>query len=313
MSDYDRGVRDGLLRAVVALDRAIDDPMCANDVALIGVRGRLRALAEAPAPAPCDIEFHPFGLPASTFIGSAKCTLPTGHLGHHRWTAMLGPTETPTTLDEVPIALEEEREEVATLRRQLAESQAREAVLRDLLQALAEYPEHRLSPPCQCSICGAQKLARTALATKPDDAALREFGVRVVERERTRKTCPDCKAMAEELGVLKERLVAQQLQLVRYDAMLQEGKLAELGPLPNIGVAPMTTLLVRASVTNAAMQHALFAEGRAAAQRLIEHASEQMRIALLNDVKPRIRFTEQRQSAFSAATELTAYLVVRAD
>lgn len=53
-------------------------------------------------PTVCGVDFKPFGLPAESFILSAKCTLPTGHPGAHRWTAPFDPGGPPTVLDSAP-------------------------------------------------------------------------------------------------------------------------------------------------------------------------------------------------------------------
>lgn len=73
-------------------------------------RARDAVLALRPPATPaegrevCGIEFTPFGLPAQSFIKAARCTLPVGHLGGHKWTASLNPTGPPTTLDATPPA-----------------------------------------------------------------------------------------------------------------------------------------------------------------------------------------------------------------
>ena len=121
--------------------------------------------------------------------------------------------------------------------------------------------------------------------------------------------CPDCKAMAEELGQLKLLLVEQQRALVGYDAMSEQGKLATLGPMPGGGVMACSEVAVETNVTMAALTRAQ-AGGRAEVQRLIHHATESMKDELLAAIRPRIRFAEVRENAFSSSIRHAAYLMI---
>jgi hypothetical protein len=122
--------------------------------------------------------------------------------------------------------------------------------------------------------------------------------------------CPDCKAMAEEMGVLKERLMEQQRQLVRYDAMLQEGKLRDLGQLPNNGVAPMMVIEAREQIPNEHLQRHLLREGRQAAERLIKNATDRLRASLLIELAKHIRFAESRADIITGNTDVVAWMAI---
>lgn len=120
--------------------------------------------------------------------------------------------------------------------------------------------------------------------------------------------CPDCVAVSEQMGVLKERLLEQQKQLVRYDAMLSEGKLRALGPLPHNGVCAMTTIEAREPLPGPSLQRALHSEGRAAVYRLIANATERLRMQILAEIAPRIRFAEPRADLVTGETHVVAWL-----
>lgn len=124
--------------------------------------------------------------------------------------------------------------------------------------------------------------------------------------------CPDCKAMAEEVGVLKERLADQHRMLVMFDAMRENGKLADLPKLPDDGVAPVTSIEVVHSISAPALQRIYLSEGRMAANRFIENASAMAREEVLGELKKRIRFAEPRQSFERNATDVCAYIQIAA-
>lgn len=117
--------------------------------------------------------------------------------------------------------------------------------------------------------------------------------------------CPDCRAMVEEVAVMKDRMGEMMNRLVMFDAMLQAGKLAELPPLPNDGVGQVACCTIQAE--SVVTTQSLMVAGRADAHRLIDHASEDVRLALLKELKPRIQFATQ-QDAFASGTRVVAYL-----
>jgi hypothetical protein len=108
-TDYTRGFEEGRRAGIEAAAKYVDGwaEAAAYRARIDGTEREeytsvavgIRSLA-TPAPvAPCGEWFAPFGLPAESFIKRAKCSLPAGHLGHHKWTASFTPSGPPTTLD----------------------------------------------------------------------------------------------------------------------------------------------------------------------------------------------------------------------
>lgn len=122
--------------------------------------------------------------------------------------------------------------------------------------------------------------------------------------------CPDCKAMAEEVGVLKERLSDQFRRLVMFDAMLVQGKLAELPPLPDdgVGVVACCTVLATEAIPNQVIQRLMMSSGRAAAEYEMERASKRVVDALLEAIRPRVQFAQPQHSIERNAMDFTAWL-----
>lgn len=91
-----RSVRDLMAIAINTACGLRDDLRTVEAEAIIdGILGETTTVK----PTVCGIDFQPFGLGAASFIRSAKCTLPTGHLGAHQWTAHLDQGGPPTVLD----------------------------------------------------------------------------------------------------------------------------------------------------------------------------------------------------------------------